>query len=118
MKMAELVKLDAETVIRAMTAPYFLATKLEAFRGRGKGDVFASHDLEDVITVIDGRPTITKEIQASDAEVRALIAKIIADLLKDRRFMDALPGYLLPDAANQGRLTQLESLLETLSRLK
>jgi hypothetical protein len=60
------VRLDAGTVIRSITAPYFLATKLEAFQGRGKGDVFASHDLEDVIAVIDGRPAITEEIQAAD----------------------------------------------------
>ena len=57
---ADPVELDPETVIRAITAPYFLATKLEAFHARGKGDVFASHDLKDVIAVIDGRPTITE----------------------------------------------------------
>jgi hypothetical protein len=114
---AESVKLDAETVIRAITAPYFLATKLEAFHGRGKGDVFASHDLEDVITVIDGRATITEEIRAAGAEVRGFVAKSIADFIEDRRFMDALPGYLLPDAASQGRLKQLQSTLATLSRL-
>jgi hypothetical protein len=97
----------------AITAPYFLATKLEAFQGRGKGDVFASHDLEDVIAVIDGRPAITEEIQAADARVRAFISRNIAELLADRRFMDA--GYLLPDAANQGRLGQLQSVLRALS---
>ena len=35
-----------------MTAPYLLATKLEAFRGRGQGDLFASKDLEDVVVVV------------------------------------------------------------------
>jgi len=32
-----------------------LATKLEAFRGRGKGDHLLSRDLEDVVTLIDGK---------------------------------------------------------------
>jgi hypothetical protein len=118
MTKAEPVKLDAEIVIRAITAPYFLATKLEAFHGRGKGDVFSSHDLEDVVAVIDGRSTIVEEIQAADAGVRAFISRNIMELLDDRRFMDALPGYLLPDAANQGRLKQLQSVLTTLSRLQ
>jgi len=40
---------------RVITAIYFLATKLEAFRGRGNDDHRGSHDLEDVIAVIDGR---------------------------------------------------------------
>ena len=33
--------------IRVITAPFFLGTKMEAFRGRGKNDFLASHDLED-----------------------------------------------------------------------
>jgi hypothetical protein len=32
-----------------VTAPYFLATKIEAFYGRGKKDFLASHDMEDII---------------------------------------------------------------------
>ena len=118
MTKAEPVRLDPKTVIRAITAPYFLATKLEAFHGRGRGDLFASHDLEDVIAVIDGRPTITEEIQVADASVRTFISRAIASLLADRRFLDALPGYLLPDTANQRRLGQLKSTLETISSNK
>jgi hypothetical protein len=49
--------------IRVVTAPYFLATKIEAFKDRGRGDFFASHDLEDLIFVIDGRSTIVEEVQ-------------------------------------------------------
>ena len=40
--------------LRAVTAPYFIGTKLEAFRGRGEGDFYASSDSEDIITVVDG----------------------------------------------------------------
>jgi hypothetical protein len=48
------VSLPGGLIIRAITAPYFLGTKFEAFRGRGLGDYFASHDLEDFVAVIDG----------------------------------------------------------------
>ena len=37
--------------VRLVTPVFFLATKLEAYRGRGGGDVSASHDLEDIVTV-------------------------------------------------------------------
>lgn len=40
-----------------------IATKIEAFKGRGRGDFFASHDLEDLIFVMDGRSTIVEEVQ-------------------------------------------------------
>jgi hypothetical protein len=48
--------------LQLITAPYFLATKLEAFRGRGRGDFAGSHDLEDVIAVIDGRVELIGEV--------------------------------------------------------
>jgi len=41
--------------IRLISAPYFLATKLEAFHGRGQFDYRKSHDLEDIVTILDGR---------------------------------------------------------------
>lgn len=47
--------------------PYFLATKIEAFKGRGRRDFWASHDLEDLIFVIDGRSTIVEEAQKREA---------------------------------------------------
>jgi hypothetical protein len=42
--------------VRVVTPALFVATKLEAFHGRGGGDVFVSHDLEDIIAVVDGAP--------------------------------------------------------------
>jgi hypothetical protein len=50
--------------VRVVTPALFIATKLEAFRGRGRGDIFASHDLEDIVTVVDGRPEIVAEVGA------------------------------------------------------
>jgi hypothetical protein len=44
--------------IRVIAAPFFLATKMEAFRGRGRMDFQASHDLEDFVAVIEGRDTL------------------------------------------------------------
>jgi predicted nucleotidyltransferase len=47
--------------IRVVTAPFFLATKLEAFRTRGREDFMASHDLEDIIALVDGRSELVEE---------------------------------------------------------
>ncbi len=48
--------------IKIVTAPYFLATKLEAFRTRGKSDYYVSHDFEDIMSILDGRVEIVEEI--------------------------------------------------------
>jgi len=107
--------LDEDLNIRVVTAPYFLGTKLEAFKGRGKGDFVTSQDLEDLISVVDGRPTLVDEIRESPTELSAYIASEIALLLANSDFVSALSGFLLPDRASQGRLP---SLLEKLGRLE
>jgi len=53
-----LVTLEPSLQIRHITAPLFLATKLEAFKGRGKGAYYGSHDLDDALAVVDGRPSL------------------------------------------------------------
>ncbi|MGD1024080.1 MAG: hypothetical protein ABR880_14940 [Candidatus Sulfotelmatobacter sp.] len=90
--------------IRVITAPYFLATKLEAFRGRGKNDFRMSHDLEDIVTVIDGRAELMEEVRHARADVQKYLSDEFGDLLSNRDFLEALPGHLLPDAASQQRL--------------
>lgn len=56
--------------IRMVTAPYFLATKLEAFKTRGKMDFYASHDFEDIVSILDGRLEIVAEICRSEDELK------------------------------------------------
>jgi len=100
--------------VRIVTPVLFIATKLEAFRGRGGGDVFASHDLEDIIAVVDGRPEIVSEVAAASIGVRAYIAGEIQALLDNPDFIEALSGFLLPDAASQARRGILEDRLRRL----
>lgn len=100
-------ELEAGLRIRAVSAVFFCATKLEAFAGRGKGDYQASHDLEDLIAIVDGRHELVNEIKEAEAEVRTYIAAGTQQLLKTSEFVDSLPGYLLPDPASQGRASIL-----------
>jgi hypothetical protein len=99
---AETIRVE-QYEIRVITAPYFLATKLEAFHGRGRNDYRSSHDLEDILTVIDGRAEITKEVSAVEPELRQYLRNEFQSLLESRNFLEALPGHLLPDAASQQR---------------
>jgi hypothetical protein len=101
--------------IRVVTAPYFLATKIEAFRGRGRGDFLASHDLEDLIFVIDGPAAIVEEVQTETPLLREHLHTEITGLLATPGFIDALPGYLLPDAASQARIGTVLRRLKSLA---
>jgi hypothetical protein len=64
----------------------------------------AGHDLEDVVSVIDGRYSICKEIASAPVDLRDYLADAAKQLLTAIRFRDALPGYLLPDPASRQRL--------------
>jgi predicted nucleotidyltransferase len=110
-------EIERDIRIRVVTAPYFCATKLEAFKGRGKGDYLASHDLEDLITVVDGRPELLDELRSAPEDVRSYIADAVGQMLKARQFIDALAGYLLPDSASQARINQLLAKLTQISEL-
>ncbi len=66
--------LTAELQINHLTSPLFIATKLEAYIGRGNNDPLGSHDLEDVVIVIDGRVELLAEVRNCDENVRHFIA--------------------------------------------
>ena len=107
----------AQHDVRIVTPALFIATKLEAFRGRGGDDIALSHDLEDIVTVVDGRPEIVEELSVASADVRTYVAAEIGSLLRNADFVDALPGFLLPDAASQDRRPLVEERLKALSDL-
>lgn len=90
--------------IRLARAPLFLATKIEAFHGRGEGDFFESHDLEDLVAVIDGRPNIVDEVMQSIKEVREYLARELAAFMESGVFLPALAGHMPPDPASQARI--------------
>lgn len=91
---AEQVTLEDGLVLRHLSAPYFLATKFEAFKDRGHNDVFVSHDLEDILTVVEGRVALVQEVEAAPDNVRAHIAQSVTNLLALPAFSNALPGLL------------------------
>ncbi len=67
--------LPSGLLLRVVTAPYFLGTKIEAFHGRGAEDYFASHDLEDLIAVVDGRASLIDEVSTASPELRDIYWK-------------------------------------------
>ncbi|MEM8682523.1 MAG: hypothetical protein AAGF72_03775 [Pseudomonadota bacterium] len=107
-------RLPSGTEIRLIDPVHFVATKLEAFDGRGDNDFVMSHDLEDLICVLDGRPELEDEITDAMRELRDHVCKRISDLVNTPQFIESLPGHLPGDAGSQARLPML---MEKLARL-
>lgn len=104
--------------LRFVSPAYFLATKLEAYHGRGGGDYMASHDMEDLIAVLDGRLEIVEDIAGADGDVQSYLAGQMAILLEDDDFHDALPGHLPGDSASQARVPLLVERMESIAAMR
>ncbi len=115
---AEYIDLPSENTIRMVTAPYFLATKLSAFDGRGEGDYLMSHDIEDIVAVLDGRTEVVDEVQASPEELRSHLAERFQALLDDARFVEAVSGHLQGDMTGQGRVTIVMERIRSIAEVE
>ena len=103
--------------IQVIAAPYFLGTKLEAFKGRGDGDFIASHDIEDIIAVLDGRPKLVEEIRQADARIMKYLSTECRNLLANEDFLDAMPCHLPPDTGSRMRTGLLRDRIRAIADL-
>lgn len=88
-------QLASGRAIRVATPSAIVATKLTAWRGRGKGDVLASLDLHDVLALVDGRPELADELTSAPPDLREFVAAELR-ALRDDAFFD----YMLQSAAS------------------
>lgn len=109
--------LNNSKVIRVISAPYFLATKLEAFKDRGKQDFLLSHDLEDIIAVIDGRPEIIDDVSNTAHNLKEYLSFEFNTLINNARFMQALPGHLNYSSESEKRKTIVEERINAIIAL-
>lgn len=85
-KTAENYQLTDDIEIRLVLPVYFVATKLQAYLGRGNNDPLSSRDIEDLLNIFDGREEVISEITQAEPELRQFIAEQIGLLLKDSNF--------------------------------
>lgn len=91
------IQLENEGVeINILPAAYFLATKLEAFKDRGKNDFYGSHDFEDIIYLIDNRKTIVSDIQEADEEVKQFIKTELTSINNHKQSNEILAMHIHP----------------------
>lgn len=88
------VDLGQGVVIRLVSAVAFVATKLEAFANRGAGDFLTSHDLEDVLNIVDGREELVGEMRKAAPDLQGAVAAAMGQLLANADFANVLPGLL------------------------
>lgn len=97
-------EIEAGVYINIFTAPYFIASKLEAFKSRGKNqqgelDGRFSQDLEDIVFVFEHRTDIFQEMNDAEPELRKYLREEFTVLMNHPYFeewLDANASYASP----------------------
>lgn len=84
--------------VKIVDPVYFLGTKFEAFKGRGGGDIF-SHDLEDIIYVLEHRSGIEMLVFDAEEDIKSYLSDEFTKLLQHPDLENTLPGLLDDDGA-------------------
>ncbi len=83
-----------EVTIRLMPLPYFLASKMDAFFNRGILDLYASHDLEDILYVINYCTNFVEQVLMADREVAVYLKDCTIRFLEDDKIRSVIPAHL------------------------
>ncbi|PMP42497.1 hypothetical protein [Vibrio splendidus] len=90
----------------------FVATKLEAFKGRGEGDALESRDIEDILHVLDGREEIIDDISKAKPELIKYISTELIKLKEIDSFSWAVQSSANDDGREDALWDRLDSIIE------
>lgn len=100
--------------IKLVAPAYFVATKIEAYLSRGKGDPLMSQDIEDILTLIDGRAELLDELLAAPTDLRVYVSTQLRALTGHRDFEYAIAAAANGDDGREreiaGRVARIISL--------
>lgn len=96
------ITVDTDYEVAVFSAPYFLASKLEAFKHRGKSDGRTSSDFEDIIFVLNNRSVIWDELAETNGELQQYFFQEFRSMLSSPYFEEWISANL--DYTEQGRV--------------
>ncbi|RFS18960.1 hypothetical protein DVR12_25485 [Chitinophaga silvatica] len=93
-ELAQTYQFENSMTIRILSAPYFLATKIEAFKGRGNGDGRISHDFEDIVFIMENRGRLWEELNNCDNEIKTYLQSEFSILLNNQYFYEWIDSHV------------------------
>ena len=80
--------------IKILPLPYFISTKFDAFFDRGIDDIWASHDFEDIVYLLNHVSDINQQILNSELEVKTYLIFCAKKIINDKTLKQAIIGHL------------------------
>jgi hypothetical protein len=104
--------------IYILPVSYYLATKFSAFYDRGELDPRTSHDLEDIVYLLDNSSLIKREILSSPSDLKTFINKAFNEILNSNKLKEAIIGNLYFDNQMVRFNKIIQTLTETVESIK
>ncbi len=92
--------------INIFSLPYFIASKIEAHFSRGDDDFRFSHDIEDIITVLDGQNNFSSLLN-SPKKVKDYLKDKLKSFNKNPLFIESISGHLSGGATKNARISKI-----------
>lgn len=105
-------QITEQVTIRLVHPVYFVATKLEAYLGRGNNDPLGSQDIEDILTLFNGRASLVDELTQAPPALREYVGAQFQQLFNDRNFEFAVQSASEDDAGREALI--FERLAKTI----
>lgn len=100
--------------IQIFSAPCYLATKFEAFNSRGK-DYRTSHDIEDIINILDNRSSIVEEVLEAEENILLFLREQFQRIIQKRLLEEVLLAHIHP-LMQEERLDLIKAKLEQIMK--
>lgn len=100
-KMAVGADIDKNHTVKIFPVEYFIASKLEAFKDRGKNDGRTSTDFEDIVFVLNNRSIVWEEFANSPSEVKDYLLVEFKKLTAGPYFYEWISSHLGFDEQNR-----------------
>ena len=94
-KNAITIKID-DCHIKIFSLPYFIASKIEAFKSRGLNNYLFSSDFEDIVYVLENNSNVSTLIKEAPQEIVEYLKKAFEDFRNNPNFEEGLFAHLEP----------------------
>jgi predicted nucleotidyltransferase len=111
-KFAKTIQLD-ELPVKIFTLPFFIASKIEAFKSRGQSNYLFSSDFEDIVYILENNSNIASLILESPKDVRQYLKQCFTNFLQDVEFEEGVSAHLEPITQAQ----QIEKIFRVLREI-
>lgn len=103
-------KISEHRSIKIFPVAVFIASKIEAFKHRGNNDYRTSHDIEDVIAVLNGNSNILESIASSDKDVKDYLKSNFSQIMASPYFSEIIYAHL--PSNDKGRANHIENIIK------